>query len=167
MSFPWFSLENIEAVPLPNRRKVALVSISSGAGDFADRNGFGAVLRVHFEDLTPEAVEGVWLHEGETLRLFTEGHARAIWRFVLETRRQGLKVWIHCLMGISRSAAVAAALGTLLEGDGSEPFERALPNPHVYRIMLAVGAKMLAVHTLAEPPPTPDSPSDSSPQDLI
>ncbi len=167
MSFPWFSLEHIEAVPIPNRGKVALVSISSAARDFADGNGFGAVLRVHFEDLTPEAVESVWPHEGETVGLFTEGHARAIWRFVLETRRQGLKVWIHCLMGISRSAAVAAALGMLLEGDGRDPFERALPNPHVYGVMLAVGAKMLEVGPFTEPSAAPDSTSDSSTFELI
>lgn len=143
MSFPWFSLEQIESVPMPNRRKVALVSISSAARDFAREDGFGEVFRVHFEDLTPECLEEIEPPEEVASGLFSEGQARAIWRFVLETRRRGLRVWIHCLMGVSRSAAVAAALGTLLEGDGKDPFERARPNPHVFRVMLSVGRTML------------------------
>lgn len=156
MSFPWFSLEQIESVPIPNRRKVALVSISSGARDFATRHGFGAVLRVHFEDLTPECIEDAPHPDEAPFKLFSEGQARAIWRFVIEMQKRGLRVWIHCLMGVSRSAAVAAALGTLLEGDGRDPFERALPNPHVYRIMIAVGMKILADQNVDSRSP-PDS----------
>ncbi len=143
VSFPWFSLEQIEAVPKLNRKSVALISISSTPQDFADRECFASVLRVRFDDLTPENAESLWLPRDIQIRLFTEQDARSIWEFALDALDQGLKVWVHCRVGVSRSAAVAAALGALLEDDGQAPFERAIPNPFVYQLMVAVGRRVI------------------------
>ena len=138
--FHWFSLEQVDATSEASRGNVALISISSTDVHFAEAVGYAKVLQLLFDDVTPESIEGLWLPRGEVVRLFTEDHANQILDFVIDARQRNLRTWIHCRMGISRSAAVAAALGTLFDDDGFDPFDRAWPNEHVYSILMAVGA---------------------------
>lgn len=78
--------------------------------------------------------------------LMSDADAARIKEFVerLVKRNQINFLIIHCYAGISRSAAVAAALEKLYNGDDSKYFlgDRYVPNRHVYKTMLnAYGLK--------------------------
>jgi predicted protein tyrosine phosphatase len=133
--FPWFSLDEIQEIPIESKKGVALISISSIPEDFANPKGFSAVLRLLFDDLTPEIAMSIRLLDGEEVVLFTETHARQIKKFVNEAKKKKLEVWTHCKMGISRSAAVASVLGLQAGESGNEPFEKAQPNKHVFEVL--------------------------------
>ena len=44
---------------------------------------------------------------------------------------------IHCDAGVSRSRAVAAALSFVFNGDDMEHFKKGIPNPTIYKMLLA------------------------------
>lgn len=137
--FHWFSLEQVNATSTESRGNVALIAISSTQCAFAEIEGYATALKLLFDDITPESVEGLWIPPTEKIELFSDSHANQIVDFVIDARARNLRTWIHCRMGISRSAAVAAALGTLFDDDGFDPFDRAWPNEHVYSVLMAVG----------------------------
>jgi predicted protein tyrosine phosphatase len=89
------------------------------------------VLRLSF----PDAEVASELHaEAE---LFSREHAAATWSFVLQHRATIERVIVHCDAGVSRSPAVGAALGRVLNGDDAEFFAgRYRPNMRVYQMML-------------------------------
>lgn len=75
--------------------------------------------------------------EGETL--FNPTHAEVILNFVEDMQSKDVDVmYVHCLMGQSRSAAVAAALEKALYGDDSKYFRPGpyKPNMLVFRTIL-------------------------------
>lgn len=75
--------------------------------------------------------------EGEIL--FNPTHAQVILNFVEDMQSRDVDVmYVHCLMGQSRSAAVAAALEKALYGDDSKYFRPGpyKPNMLVFRTVL-------------------------------
>lgn len=75
--------------------------------------------------------------EGEIL--FNAAHAEVILNFVEDMQSRDVDVmYVHCLMGQSRSAAVAAALEKALYGDDSKYFRPGpyKPNMLVFRTVL-------------------------------
>ncbi len=88
------------------------------------------ILRLRFDDIDdPEdALDGC--------QPFVEHHARQIVRFVLSHRHEIGGIVVHCHAGVSRSAAVAAALSEWLNGEEADFFENYfLPNPRVHDIL--------------------------------
>lgn len=78
----------------------------------------------------------------EGLTLFTMDHAKKVWDFV-ESLGEIDTLLVHCLMGLSRSPGIAAAIDKVLKGDDMHWFnERGptgkVPNRRVYRCMLEV-----------------------------
>lgn len=95
------------------------------------------VLNIYFSDTEVPA---------RGCRLITEADAAKIKAFVdhLVKKDQINFLIIHCYAGISRSAAVAAALEQVYNGDNSKYFtgDHYVPNPYVYKTMLnAYGLK--------------------------
>ena len=127
-----YSRRALEAVQ-PHEVPHVTISITSGPEDIARvrRNEHcKGILRLYFADAEvpsdrfPEAV------------LFTPAHAGQIWDFVLR-HRDLERIVLHCDAGISRSAAVAAALARILNGDDAEFFAgKYRPNMRVYRLLL-------------------------------
>lgn len=73
-----------------------------------------------------------------TIRLFSHTDASAIAAFVRSATNSAIDTFvIHCHAGISRSAAVAAALSKYYNGNDSKFFQPPYnPNRRVYRILL-------------------------------
>jgi len=71
------------------------------------------------------------------LKAFTEKHADKIQKFVKKNLHMANAVICHCEAGISRSAAVAAALSKYYNGNDSFFFEQYIPNGLVYSTLLA------------------------------
>lgn len=110
----------------------ALISICE-KGDFPDihTNGYqqGRLnLRFHDSDVAKD---------GEIL--FDDQHAKQVLDFYESMADKGVDVmYVHCLMGQARSAAVAAALEKALHGDDSKYFSNGFfkPNMLVFRGVL-------------------------------
>ena len=113
-----------------------VVSISdSGDGDaeIAVSPLCRAILRLQFDDIDPQRKS---LRGGTAM---TSNDARSLLDFVrshIEKTDVGTIV-CQCGLGISRSAAVAAALSKYLQGDDTFFFARFFPNLHVYKTLLA------------------------------
>lgn len=86
-------------------------------------------LMLAFHDLGEDAPEN--LKSG----LFNDEQANMIVAFVKDCNPE-FTILVNCEAGISRSAAVAAALSKFFNGDDSEMFKRAVPNMFVFRKML-------------------------------
>ena len=69
--------------------------------------------------------------------LFNWKIARKIWDFVDEVHDDIDLLMVHCNAGVSRSAAVAAAISKTYNGHCTEYFYWYCPNPHVYKVMMA------------------------------
>jgi predicted protein tyrosine phosphatase len=69
---------------------------------------------------------------------FTDKHAEQIINFVQEVKDKVKGLICHCEAGISRSAAVAAAISLIINGSDKEIFDdtRYIPNMYVYRKIL-------------------------------
>jgi predicted protein tyrosine phosphatase len=67
--------------------------------------------------------------------LFTDDQAAQIAAFV-KANDPATTILVNCEAGISRSAAVAAALSKFFNGDDSEMFKHSVPNMFVFRKML-------------------------------
>jgi predicted protein tyrosine phosphatase len=111
-------------------------------------DGCVGVLRLNFPDLDKPLLG--WKEE----ELFSAKQAGEIWDFV-DALPEIETLLIHCEAGVSRSPAVGAAIARTL---GQEfPFNRYVPNPRVYRIMLETWNDR---HSAKEPtalPPKPPS----------
>lgn len=117
-----------------------VISITSAADDEAplrkNENCIG-ILRLSFPDADaptdqfPEAA------------LFSEDDATRIWNFVREHQTAVERILIRCDAGVSRSAAVGAALSKVLNDDDSEFFGgRYRPNARVYKMLLEAKARI-------------------------
>jgi predicted protein tyrosine phosphatase len=89
-----------------------------------------ALLQIAFADCC-ESLPG--------LILFDTDHAHDILDFVTQYWKRIDTLMVHCEAGISRSAAVAAAIARLKLRDESEFFEEPyIPNHFIYRTLLEV-----------------------------
>lgn len=132
-----YSRQALEAAR-PHEVPHVIISITSSVDDVAHlranetRRG---VLRLSFPDAEASSDR---FPEGE---LFSRAHAAQIWNFVDQHRSQIERVLVHCDAGVSRSAAVGAALARVLNGDDAEFFGgRYSPNMRVYRTLLETSA---------------------------
>ena len=67
------------------------------------------VLRIWFSDIDKEI-------DDESVKLMSKNDAREILEFVTKYVDKATMIVVHCAAGISRSAAVAAALSLLIQG---------------------------------------------------
>ena len=122
---------------LPPETPWAVVSICEKA-DFPilQENEFlRGRLNLQFHDVDQFAYE----KDGEPIILFNIDHAKQILNFFEFIQKLDVEViYVHCLMGQCRSAAVAAALEKALTGDDSKYFGNGpyRPNMLVYRGVL-------------------------------
>ena len=65
-------------------------------------------------------------HDANKVKEFVEEHINKVDYFL-----------IHCDAGVSRSRGVAAALGFVFNNDGREHFDNGLPNPVIFKEVLA------------------------------
>ncbi|OPZ86333.1 MAG: hypothetical protein BWY76_00997 [bacterium ADurb.Bin429] len=85
------------------------------------------VLRLQFHDIT---------RPQDGYALMTEEHARQITAFVSAWRETVDLFVVHCEGGVSRSAAVAAALAWWWNGEIDHFFAEYLPNDYIYALMV-------------------------------
>lgn len=82
--------------------------------------------------------------EDEDRILFTEDHAKQVLDFYADMEAKGATViYVHCLMGQCRSAAVAAALAKITTNDDMKYFSKSgpyRPNMRVYRGIMNLAA---------------------------
>ena len=127
-------------------KKFAIISIQEYE---TDKMGFKYVpggnlieaLNIYFSDIKDSSSIN---EDDETKRLMTDEDALQIKKFieVLNKRNDIELLIIHCHAGISRSAAVAAAISKIFNGTDNEYFysDRYNPNMYVYtKIMKAFG----------------------------
>ena len=115
----------------------ACISIGCEPGDWPKINKCQLVdlLQLSFYDL--DRLPDPWTHGVDnTIVLFNEDHASKIWDFVDSVWDRVEILLIHCLAGVSRSAAVAAAIAKVKYDDDSLYFKQYCPNALVYRTML-------------------------------
>lgn len=117
----------------------ALISIMSPPNDvqLQDDPNRKALIRLEFDDLEKD-VPLVGILRPRPCILFDKYMAARILGFVDGVKESGIEiVVIHCEAGISRSAAVAAALSKIHNGDGSLFFsKKTCPNMLVYRTII-------------------------------
>ena len=111
-------------------KRQALISIMDHKRDAQERLPAPRVLRLCFEDAM-DADHGQ--------NLITAGQAEEICRFVLRRRASIDTLIVHCTAGVSRSAAVAAAVLKGLGGSDEEIWNdpRYCLNGLVYTVVLA------------------------------
>lgn len=68
--------------------------------------------------------------------VFNEGHAKEVWDFVEKNWDKIDELMVHCLMGQSRSAGIAAAISKVKYGSDQSYFEAFTPNMLIYRKLL-------------------------------
>lgn len=90
-------------------------------------------LHLEFWD-TDACVEGCY----EPEHVFNEDIANEIWDFIGDNWEKSKTLMVHCLMGKSRSTAVAAAISKVKFNDDMEYFRKYTPNMLVYRTLLNV-----------------------------
>lgn len=133
MKFVVHSRHNMMAA-LPPESPWAVISICE-KGDFPDlqENGFmmGRLnLRFHDADNFTHEIPGT------KFILFDDLHAKQVLDFYEEMDDRGVEtMFVHCLMGQARSAAIAAALEKTFNGDDSKYFSNGpyKPNMLVFR----------------------------------
>jgi predicted protein tyrosine phosphatase len=85
----------------PREREICISIADPDAEPAHLSNGFAAVLRLHFTDIT---------EQGEPSDvLFSEDHARAIRQFI-DALPDATRIVVHCHAGVSRSPGVALGL---------------------------------------------------------
>lgn len=111
-----------------------VISITSSSNDVARvraNKTCRGILRLSFPDADAPSE-----HFSED-ELFAPEQAVMIWNFVDEHCSHIERILVHCDAGVSRSAAVGAALARVLNGDDAEFFGgRYRPNMRVYQILL-------------------------------
>lgn len=88
-----------------------------------------AILRLRFDDTET--------FEGDRFPMLPE-YARQIIQFVRDYLDTVRLIVCHCEQGISRSAAVAAALSNWIQQEDTLFFQYYLPNRHVYQTILEI-----------------------------
>lgn len=110
-----------------------VISIHDSDADPANvkvQPGLRAVLRLAFDNVDPTGPTKL-----TTSVAFTREQAEAIWRFVSEHKDHVDAIVVHCEAGHSRSPAVAAAIYSVLGGNGRKFIRGKEPNKYVYRMI--------------------------------
>lgn len=111
----------------------ACISIAS-PGD-----GFPKICKVQCLDLINLEFADNENEEYEESMLFTEDHAKEIWRFVDKYWGKVSYLVVHCRAGVARSPAVAAAIAGVKLAEGNQSyFWKYQPNQLVYDTMMKV-----------------------------
>lgn len=113
----------------------SIISIQENHGDV----GFGfeykaggrcvSALNISFSDCDDKLV-------GSEMKLMTDEDALRIKEFIENIPDEVEDLIIHCHAGVSRSAAVAAAISLVYKGDDKKYFSSHVPNRYVYRKVL-------------------------------
>jgi hypothetical protein len=113
----------------------ACISIGTEPGDWPKINKCQLVdlLQISFFDLDriPDECD-----DKDKIILFNKDHARQIWEFVESVWDHVDLLLIHCLAGVSRSPAVAAAIAKAKYSNDNLYFASYTPNYLVYRTMM-------------------------------
>lgn len=112
-----------------------IVSISTPGDNFAaikTNDHTQSIIRLRFDDLDQDHGEAARKYFGRDVVLFERLNAEHIAAFV----KGHENIICHCDAGVSRSAAVGAALSKHYNGDDFWFFKHKCPNRLVYRIML-------------------------------
>ncbi len=113
---------------------ISITDPESETVNLLDQESRKDILRVSFWDLDrPFHIAGI---EEGLFPLFSEDDAIKIKEFVDIHMDKVDLIVCHCEAGISRSAAVAAAITRIYVGDDSDFFKMYLPNRRVYRMIL-------------------------------
>lgn len=127
------------AVATPTDKPWAVISICE-KGDFPEIHTNEAMvgrLNLKFHDV--DFFKNGEREDGRIL--FDEALADQVLNFHNEMKAKGVSVvYVHCLMGMCRSAAVAAALDKIEKDDDHVWFATKRPNMRVYRTILEVAA---------------------------
>ena len=128
----------------PDKEKYAIISIqepTNGYGlgvQFCVGGNCKAALNIEFADITPAFIQNEEDEKEWGYQLMSADDASKIHDFI-ESLPEGIdKLIIHCHAGVSRSAAVAAALSLVKNGSDKMYFNktRYVPNMWVYRKVL-------------------------------
>ena len=92
-------------------------------------------LDLNFDDFDRIPMGSSAMIMGRPPVMFTDEHAEVIAAFVREYEDVG-RILVHCDAGVSRSAAVAAAIAKHYTGDDFWFFNQKSPNRRVYRAVL-------------------------------
>jgi hypothetical protein len=136
-SVKFFSKEEVES--MSGSATVGMISITNPVGSGPnrspgtpaklDKEKWGALIRLEFDDVTPSIS-----YRYPNYQLMTEEQAREILDW-LEEHEDDLKaIYVHCEAGISRSAAVAKFLGEIY----NRPFQFLdvkYANDHVFKLL--------------------------------
>lgn len=134
MNFQIFSRSDAKRFSYSVKEPCIIISITDPdklLNNFAATAKIIDVCRLQFDDVDRETKRGA-----ETLMSFDD--AMKIKRFVERYKNRVNTIVVHCEAGISRSAAVAAAIGKYLNGDDSFVFDnpKYYPNMHCYSTTL-------------------------------
>jgi predicted protein tyrosine phosphatase len=114
----------------PNAPNTVIISITD-CGDkkntFHPAHWIKGILEIQFDDVETGGQNCITTEQGEEIA-----------NFVLRMKRNIKRVIVHCEYGQSRSAGVAAAISTYLEGHDNGIFlnRRYYPNRTCYRVVL-------------------------------
>ncbi len=99
-----------------------------------------AVLRLKFDDAVQIDIPGLEDLAAETVVELTTMEAQNILTFVRQHSEDVQLIVCQCEAGVSRSAAIAAALSRILQNEDAFFFENYWPNRKVYHTILAADA---------------------------
>ena len=134
MRFDVFNRERVEKYSTPEKHIVISISdIKSKRPNLPESDSRLDVLFVQFSDF-----DRIYPTMPKDLKesLFNKRLAQAIWRFVDKYKDEVDLIIVNCEAGISRSSAVAAGIGKVINDDDAAFFKHFLPNMLVYRKML-------------------------------
>ncbi len=95
-----------------------------------------SVLRLKFHDISGTKNEDLKSFHSTHEIAMTEEHALSVLDFVKDNLSDIQLILCHCEIGISRSAAIAAALSKILNNEDEFFFENYWPNRWVYNLIL-------------------------------
>jgi len=90
------------------------------------------LLRLSFYDICTT----ITTLDGKSFNPMTEADADKIVEFVRDMPKKIFNIYIHCEAGVSRSAGVAAAISEYLYWDNVRFYEKKIPNPWCYKLLL-------------------------------
>ncbi len=118
-------------------RDIILISITEPTYDFKVPDGYRDVLCLKFHDISAESKDSDREHIP-----FNEKHAKEILEFVAKYPYIR-KIYIHCNVGIFRSAGIASALHEIFTGEsGSKLPQYRLHNKHIKKVILDTNEKL-------------------------
>lgn len=135
MKIDCFSQSQIQT-QLPSR-DIILISITEPTYDFKAPDGYRDVLYLKFHDISGERKDSDREHI-----FFNEQHAKEILGFIAKYPYIK-KLYIHCNVGIFRSAGIALALHEIFTGESGRKLpEYRLHNKHVTKVILDTNEKL-------------------------